>query len=95
MQPVDDGWGDVPVTPAEPKIKPEDIPEGEEELDVYNKERTEEYNRTKINHSLQTKLKCPKCGKALYITDEIILASIPPKRELVCKACGHTSYMVA
>ena len=61
-------------------------------LDEYNKMANDFYfnydKYPKLNH-----IACPKCGKEMYDTNEIILMSNPPKKNVYCD-CGYKGYRI-
>lgn len=62
-----------------------------EPLEDHNKRKMEEYKKK------QTKgngLACPKCGAEMLDWDGIALASMPPKKAVICLECGHNDFAI-
>lgn len=59
-----------------------------------------EYNETmeelyQYENSGKTGIECPNCKNELYETSiNTILLSYPPKKEVHCKECNYTNYIV-
>ena len=45
---------------------------------------------TIITDYTQVDVACPKCGKAIYINNTLVLTSNPPQRQYRCFECGWT-----
>lgn len=41
----------------------------------------------------KTNIICPKCGQIVYLDNETILTSYPPKRIYKCLMCGWRGYI--
>jgi hypothetical protein len=50
-----------------------------------------DYNRSIKYHA---KVLCDKCGTELLYSDDMILASSPPKRNVHCPHCGTHGYKI-
>lgn len=64
-------------------------------LEDFNKQKLRKFK--KLDSILRLNgIQCPNCNKELYdIKPNILLASYPPKKSIVCNNCGYTGYRIA
>ena len=61
----------------------------------------EEYNRKQNQRYIQPEyprpngIACPKCGEELADMDDLVLCSMPPKKNVICQKCGYRGYATA
>lgn len=62
-------------------------------LDEHNKQVFAVFTQQET-YPMKNGIECPKCKQELYDKDNIILASNPPKRNIVClnKECNYTGH---
>lgn len=64
-------------------------------LDEHNTEAMEEYWKAcKREEERRTGVACPACKAELIFSDNDLLPSIPPKRNVQCPQCGYHGYMI-
>jgi hypothetical protein len=61
-------------------------------LDEWNSNANKYYTNLNIYPKLNN-IACPKCGKEMYDTDNNILTSNPPKKNIHC-ICGYKGYRI-
>lgn len=64
-------------------------------LDNFNKEKRRIYEMKRYsNWPKLNGIACPNCGAELYDSDDLILASNPPQKNIHCNKCGFMGYRV-
>ena len=67
-----------------------------QKLDDWNKKRTEQIESLNDNSPRLNGIECPKCGCELFDSAPMItMTSSPPKKSIMCNACGYTGYRIA
>lgn len=60
----------------------------------YNRRRAKE--RTKLELGTRSGIACPECDEELYFhSTDTVLQTYPPKKEVTCSNCGHTTTVLA
>ncbi len=61
-------------------------------LDEFNSIRSIVYD---LDKSILSEIECPKCGNELLYSDNTILTSYPPQRNIHCPKCSYKGYKLA
>jgi len=62
-------------------------------LNDWNKERNSDYISLS-QYPRKNGIACPGCGKELSDSDCMVLASLPPQRNVHCESCGYSGYRI-
>lgn len=86
-QPHGDGARKTEIT-----VKPsEENKKNLKTIDEHNKKIIKEYEEYKNKHQ-KTGVECPKCGsELLFVNEDIVLMTYPPKKYVYCSKCGYDS----
>ena len=63
-------------------------------LHEYNSEKWDTHMKS-MTYPQPNGLACPKCDHEMEDTDDGILLSNPPKKNVRCPSCGYTDYRFA
>jgi len=61
-------------------------------LEQFNNEKNIYYHIYKYEYPRLNEIACPNCGNELFDSDDMILTSYPPKKNIHCSNCNYHGY---